>query len=380
MQIIQRDECVITGEKDLEQLYTLRNFPVHMLSDKATSIEDDLILDMEFEISKTSGMIQIKQLVPEEVLYKDSHFNAVGDTWRRFHKEFAKLIYSIRPKKIFEIGGSNGRLHECYEDAKYDYFEWTIMEPNPNLLDNCKAKIIKGFFPQDFDKNYNYDVFIHANVLEHIYKPDIFLKYISTFLNEGQYMIFAVPNFQRMLEKKYISIMNFEHTYLITEKFIDYLLSRNSLNIVKKVYFEDTSTVFYITTKDVNVKARELEGNIYYEYKKLFLEYIDYYKKIINKWNKCLETIKEPVYLFGAHISTQFLISFGLKIDNIVCILDNDEYKMNKRVSGTNFLVESPKILSKVKNPIVILCNSPYSEEIKNDILRNINSNTKFLE
>ncbi|AGF58295.1 hypothetical protein B0P06_003390 [Clostridium saccharoperbutylacetonicum] len=97
-------------------------------------------------------------------------------------------------------------------------------------------------------------------------------------------------------------------------------------------------------------------------------------------WNKYLEQSEKPVYLFAAHISTQFLISFGLKTDKIICILDNDIYKQNKRVLGTNFLVNSPKILNSVKDPIVIISKTPYLEEIKNDILENINPNTEFLE
>ncbi|AGF58296.1 hypothetical protein B0P06_003389 [Clostridium saccharoperbutylacetonicum] len=50
--------------------------------------------------------------------------------------------------------------------------------------------------------------------------------------------------------------MNFEHTYLITEKYIDYLLAKNKFSIVKKVFYEETSSIFYITIKDSKVQEK----------------------------------------------------------------------------------------------------------------------------
>ncbi|AGF58297.1 hypothetical protein B0P06_003388 [Clostridium saccharoperbutylacetonicum] len=43
--------------------------------------------------------------------------------------------------------------------------------------------------------------FVHSNVIEHIYRPNELLSEISQFLKEKQYMIFAAPDFQNMLEK-----------------------------------------------------------------------------------------------------------------------------------------------------------------------------------
>ena len=42
-------------------------------------------------------------------------------------------------------------------------------------------------------------------------------------------------------------------------------------------------------------------------------------------------------------------------------------------------MVKSPKVLTDVKNPIIILKAGVYNNEIKRDILENINKNAKFL-
>jgi len=46
---------------------------------------------------------------------------------------------------------------------------------------------------------------------------------------------------------------------------------------------------------------------------------------------------------------------------------------------GTDLIVESPKILKDDMNPLVILKAGVYNNEIKNDILNNINKNTVII-
>ena len=59
---------------------------------------------------------------------------------------------------------------------------------------------------------------------------------------------------------------------------------------------------------------------------------------------------------------------------------NNDPKKQGKRLYGTNLMVQSPSVLREVKNPIVILKAGVYNEEIKADILLNINSSVVFFE
>ena len=88
----------------------------------------------------------------------------------------------------------------------------------------------------------------------------------------------------------------------------------------------------------------------------------------------------QHLYLFGAHVFAQYLISFGLKTEKIICLLDNDSNKQGKRLYGTSLQVASPKILRGVTNPVVILKAGVYNDEIKQQILGEINENVDFWE
>ena len=119
--------------------------------------------------------------------------------------------------------------------------------------------------------------------------------------------------------------------------------------------------------------------SIYKQNKTTFQSYINSHIKDVEKINSTINNTSLPVYLFGAHVFSQYLISFGLETSKIIKVLDNDPYKHKKRLYGTELRVESPKVLSKEKEAIVILRAGLYNEEVKKDIIENINSNIKFI-
>jgi len=137
--------------------------------------------------------------------------------------------------------------------------------------------------------------------------------------------------------------------------------------------------IFYICKKSrpQNISFPE---SIYNKNKKVFSNFVEFYKEEINRLNKKINQFDGKVYLFGAHIFSQFLIYNGLNIDRIECILDNSAMKQGNRLYGTSFNVCSPKILNNQENIAVILKAAQYNKEIKQDILDNISTNVTFWE
>ena len=111
----------------------------------------------------------------------------------------------------------------------------------------------------------------------------------------------------------------------------------------------------------------------------MFEDFISYHEDMIEEINLKTRSHDGDIYLFGAHIFSQYLISFGLSTKRVISILDNSPIKIGKRLYGTNLKVNSPKILSKSSNPMVILKAGVYNDEIKKDIIENINPNTSFI-
>ena len=163
MKIIKREHCEITGSKKLERLYTFKNFPVYM-GCTLQEEENDKKFDMSWDISKESGIIQLSELLPLEVLYPESHGSGcVGGLWDEHHKHFASFIHKYNPKSVLEIGGAHGILSKAYHD--FQEVDWTIIEPNPTPLSGVKAKFVKTFFDDNFKFEVNKTLVCQCQIL-----------------------------------------------------------------------------------------------------------------------------------------------------------------------------------------------------------------------
>lgn len=375
---IERNNDVITGEEDLELLHTFEDFPVFMGCTSADRSKD-LTADMSFWISRGSGMIQLNPLLELDVLYPEAHgAGLVGGVWQKHHLAFAEFIGKFTPSSVLEIGGSHGILAKNYQSIAS--IPWTIVEPNPTPIDGCKARFIKGFFDDKFTLPEEVDAVVHSHVFEHIYNPTQFMIHLSGFMGNGKKLLFSLPNMQVMMERKYNNCLNFEHTIFLNPHYIEYLLSQHGFRIVEQQRFLDDHSIFYACVKDGSVEHIALDFTQYKVNKLIYDEYIRYHNDLIMELNSKIVEAEGPIYLFGAHVFAQHLLAFGLETDKIVGLLDNDPNKQGKRLYGTDLTVFSPQVLRDLPNPAVILKAGVYNDEIKADILNNINAHTVFFE
>ncbi|MBT4349767.1 methyltransferase domain-containing protein [bacterium] len=371
---INRKKSVVTGKQNLKLLHTFHNYPVYFGCINNPSSED-IFTDMEWWIDKNSGVIQLNKLIPLDILYQEQHVDGVGPSWENYYQDLASFVIKQNPKDILEIGGGSGRLANIILD-KTPNLPYTMIEPNPKEK-NSNINIIVDFFDKDFILPKKADTIIFSQVLEHAYSPEGFIKGISNNLNLGGKVIFGYPDLKYMLKNKQTNAINFEHTMFLTDYFVDFLLKKHNLEIIKKKR-QGKVNILYFCQKKRKVIQKPLK-NKYSEYKKIFDNFIDHHKKIVLDLNKKIQQTSLPVYLFGAHIFSQHLIALGLKTDKIINILDNGESKQNRRLYGTNLISKSPKILKGIGKGIVILKAGSYNDEIKQDILENINSNIIFI-
>jgi len=368
--LVVRNESVVTGKAVVEPLFKLDNFPVLFVCTDSP-IKDDLVAPMEWGIDKETGVIQLTKLIPQNILYAEQHADGVGKTWEEYYSDFADYVIKNNPKNVLEIGGGMGRIADLVIKRSPDT-KWTIVEPSPLQIKNKKVNVIADFFDKNFKSKEKFDMVIFSQVMEHAYDPNDFVASIAKFLNPGQKLICAYPNLKLWLERKYTNAINFEHTMFLTDYFVDYLFMKHGFVIKDKTFYKDHS-IFYTAEKVAKSTTPKFE-NKYDEYKKIFMDFVDYHKSLVSELNAKISVSKEPVYLFGAHIFSIFLFAFGLKKEKIVGIIDNSKLKNKRRLYGTNFIIDYPEVLKDEGKVNMILKAGPYNDEITKQLL-SINKN-----
>lgn len=372
----RESDIIQDSTTSLEHLHTFENFPVFMGCVDQPK-EQDVKADMSWWISPSTGVIQLNPLLPLDVVYAAEHGSGtVGGLWDQHHQAFADFIAEHEVSSILEIGGLHGHLaQKCLQHN--EKLDWTIIEPNPCIDESLNVNVIKGFFDDKFDTGRKYDAVVHSHVLEHLYDPHEFMKHKSSFMHEGSLLFISVPNMKAMLERNYTNCLNFEHTYYLNDEYVNYLLKHYGFNLITKQAFKDDHSVFYCAEK-VGSRTTKIEApQLYEQNKKLYENYLQYHVELVDVLNKAIAE-QSSVYLFGGHVFSQYLIAFGLNVDNVVCILDNDSKKHGKRLYGTNLIVQPPSILKDEQNATVVLKAGVYNDEIKAQIVE-INPNVVFV-
>ena len=375
--VIVRKNSLLDNSSKLEHLHTFRNMPV---SNGCTtnSKSDDIVMDQIWDICKNTGLVQLRELAPLDLVYKFPHNDGVGDTWENHDMELCNFIDEMNLKKVFEIGAGSGRLGKLYL-SKNTTNHWTALEPNHSYDEIVMPNLVhlREWFDLNYKIDKHYDAIIHSHVLEHSYDPTSFLKSIYEQIDNDTLHIFSIPNLLYFIKKKFTNGLNFEHTVFLTEKIVDNILNTVGFEIVKKHYYHEFPCIFYVTKKS-EPKEVTYSKSIYQENKKVFLDYVDGQFEDIKKLNDKISKFDGEIFLFGGHIWAHYLIFNGLRVDKISCLLDNSKMKQGKRLYGTSLKVKSPKILKGRENVAVIVKAAQHSREIKDDIYNNINNKVIF--
>jgi len=373
-----RKHCILSKKDRLKSFYKLKKFPIFIGCTNKEK-KNDIFCDMDWGIGTKSGLIQLRKLINLNLIYTRYHSEAVGETWRQHHKRLSKFITNNSTSNIVEMGGGAGQLASiCVKSKKINKWYNVELAKIKKLKLSKKILFINESITSKkclkfFKKN---TTFVHSHVLEHLYSPLNLLKKISNKTDLDK-MIFSIPNLRMYLKKKYSNVINFEHTYFLTEEILNIFLKEMNFLIKKKEYFKDHS-IFIFAQRSKKIKKNETTDLNLKKYQKMYIKMFTYYKKEVVKINRQLNH-NNSNFIFGAHIFTQFLIYLGLDTNKITYILDNSLQKKNLRLYGSDLIVKNPEILKEFKSPLVIAKVGQYQKEVENQ-LRTINSKVKIIK
>lgn len=340
------------------------------------SIEKDLFADQVWGACEYCGCLQLQELLPLEILYAENHSSgAVGQMWIRHHLEFARFITKNEPGSILEVGAAHGVLAKNILEIN-PAVKYTIIEPSPSSIPS-EVSLVKDYVENRLDLVQSAEVVAHSHLLEHLYQPAEFIKNLGELMALNSLMFMSFPNIARLIETGGTNSLNFEHTYYLHPSQIIYILEKNGFKVEELTNFEDHSYFMKCRkTQDTNPlgeipNLKELINGFDQMWENLDL--------LVKRFNASKTIEGNSVYLFGAHVFSQALLSLGLSVGQISGVIDNATEKQGQRLYGTDLMVFKPEILKGIDKCFVILKASHYQEEIRSQLIE-INPNVIIIE
>ena len=365
-----RDKCLICND-ETEHLYTFPDFPIYMGSSDSIDLRQDQI----WNICKSCGTIQLKELIELDVLYDEPHNPAIGATWKQHNKDFANYILKNRKGPILEIGGGNGKIaNEVLQQSPSQ----TYIIYDKHIYDSCDIKVIfkKEFYNPDTAQNvHGYETIVSSHFVEHMYNPDVYIKSFYHNLAVGDRVIFSLPNITNIITDKFTNGLNFEHTYQLDEKILQYLMNKNGFSLVDCTHYSRYN-IFITFMKTDNLIAAI--SNNYNENKHIWSDFIEYHISNVNHLNKSIKGCLNK-FLFGCHVFSQYLLYFGLEESDFLGIIDNDTMKQNRCLYGTGLMTYPSSIIKDLEDVAIIVQAGIYTKEIITNLL-SVNGRCKIIK
>jgi hypothetical protein len=359
-----RGACAACGASGLDPLLEIANVPVHMgCTDQPP--QQDVFYDQRWATCARCGSVQLSALAPLDLVYQSQHNAAVGGVWARHHTALADFVASRAPRSVVEVGGASGALAREYV-AAHDVASWTVVEPNPTFTPQPPIHLITAYVEEAGDVVAEADAVVHSHLLEHLYQPRAFLRGLREQSRPEARMLLSVPNLPALLDQSGANALNFEHTYFFDVALLSWMLRDAGFTVQEPQRFEHHS-LFMSARPDAEPGGAgpppDARGGA-----RAFARFVTEARADAEALATRAAGFDGRVYLFGAHVFSQFLIGCGFPAQSATAVLDNDPHKQGLRLYGTPLEVAAPATVAEVDPPAprvaVIVRATHYTAEI----------------
>lgn len=371
--MISRSSCCICGYRELmDMAIEIKCLPVYM--GVSSSAGQELYADLVFVECEKCATIQTKNLVPLDILYHANHnIDTVGRIWEEHFDQFSEFIkLNCDTSNVVEIGDPSAKIaRRCSHER------WTIIEPNPSSIEAPKTvSFIRQMFSDDFCAPEKYSAVVMSHILEHAFEPYKMLLGVRRLIKPGGSICLSIPDMESFAKERQLPPlgMHFEHTYFIDIPRASELLRKSGFS-VRNIYRFNNHSIFIHAIQSDEIFPAQLN---FKSYSKDLIDIISWYRSIAENVRASQRHDKGPIYIYGAHISAQMLLSMGLDPSTITAVLDNSISKIGKRLYGTKLMVKSPREIMHIDKPNIICHMGPYTDEIKRQ-LTEINKECVFI-
>lgn len=293
--------------------------------------------------------------------YSNSYNNSQSASahFTEYTKRLAERLvseYGLCEKKVVEVGCGKGQFMQLLRDAGVKRLSGhdPTYETTNTWLDNA---VQKNFFRSSTVGTEKPDFICTRHVLEHIQYPTLFVKSIGNCLASGGTMYFEFPRREWIQNNGAWFDFFYEHT--------NYFSHKSLLVCCERAGFGDVSVSLGLGRQYFQVCARAIHRSKRYSVKPASLKRLN--QMIVNEFKKreiWLRTMPKFI-IWGAGAKTHtFLNRLQITTDRCPVVIDINENKQGKYITGTGQQVCPPESIAKFFDYTVIVANPAYLSEI----------------
>jgi len=382
------ERCRICKNKKLEKILDLGEMPLaNAFLDKNQLSQKEISYPLRVVWCKSCGLLQIDEIVPPEVLFKDYIY--VSGTSEALRKHFEGLATEVvnnfklnSESLVIDIGSNDGTLLKEFKKIGVKVIG---VEPAVNISKIAQEKgitTVNDFFSENIARkiikdNGKADAITATNVVAHTDDLDGLLKGVAYLLKDDGVFVIEAPYLVDLLEKVEFDTIYHEHLSYFAVCPLKRLFEEYDFKIVniERVKIHGGTIRIFITKKksryNINKNVNQLVSleikkglNEVTAYRK-FAERVEKLKEDLVNLIQKLKSENKKVIGYGAAAKGNTLLNYyHIGPELIEFIADLSPMKQNKFTPGTHIPVYSPERIYEIKPDYMLILAWNFADEI----------------
>ncbi len=380
--------CRICKNKKLEKILNLGEMPLaNAFLDKNQLSQKEVSYPLRVVWCKLCGLLQIDEIVPPEILFRNYIY--VSGTSEALRKHFEDLATEVvnnfklnSESLVIDIGSNDGTL---LKEFKKFGLKVIGVEPAVNIAKIAEEngiKTINDFFSEDIAKkivreNGKAEAITATNVVAHTNDLDGLLKGVSYLLKDDEVFVIEVPYLVDLLENVEFDTVYHEHLSYFAVRPLKRLFERHDLKIVnvERVTIHGGTIRVFVSKKKSRYNISKNVNELTLLEKKKKMHEVTVYKNFAGQVKKLKEDLvsllqklkseNKKVIGYGAAAKGNTLLNYyNIGPELIEFIADLSPMKQNKFTPGTNIPVYGPDQIYKAKPEYMLILAWNFADEI----------------
>lgn len=378
------DGCRSCGSSDLEPILDLGVSP---LADRLPTdpADDEYRCPLHAVFCKSCSLVQIVETVDPEILFyaEYPYFSSVSASLLEHTKQNVEEIIATRnlgpDHLVVELASNDGYLLQYYHRKGIRVLGIDPSEAPAKKAREAGIETLITFFSHDAAKQLRADGIsadvIHGNnVLAHVADTNGFVAGIGEILGEDGIVVIEAPYVRDLIEKNEFDTIYHQHLCYFSVTAVDALFRRHGmyLNDVRRIPIHGGSLRLFFGKKENvqpsvrTVLAEERQIGIDRpEFYRDFAERVRGFKKALLDLLQDLRSQGKRIAGYGAAAKGCTLINYvGIDRNLMEFIVDRNEYKQGKYMSGQLQPIRAPEYLLESMPDYVLILPWNFADEI----------------